>query len=413
MDAKLSIHPTPAAWLRESDLAGYVPAFREYLAKRQYAAHTQRLYLCCVAHFARWLTGRQRIPHEFTDDHVRTFLDEHLPICACPQPVRRCRHEVRAALRHMFVVLHGAGVAIKLQPPTAVDRELGDFDDHMHHARGLARTTRAQRLRIVRQFLQESVGAVGSPTLTAGNLRLFIGRQLQCWSPASAQVLASALRAYVRFRIARGDQVNHLLPVIVSPANWRMAQLPETLSSTEVARLLEAFGPDVPSVRRAYAMVRCLVDLGLRANEVAGLDLDDIDWNAGIIRICRGKLRRVDILPLPHATGCAIASYLHSERPCTSSRRVFVQHVAPVGDPIGPGVVRRAVRDAYRRIGLVHRRVHALRHTLASRLLEGGGTLKEVADILRHRELNTSLIYTKIDTVRLSAVALPWPGSAP
>jgi site-specific recombinase XerD len=56
--------------------------------------------------------------------------------------------------------------------------------------------------------------------------------------------------------------------------------------------------------------------------------------------------------------------------------------------------------------------VHILRHTLASRLLNTGGTLKEVADVLRHRELNTSLIYAKVDISRLSAVAMPWPGSA-
>jgi site-specific recombinase XerD len=73
-------------------------------------------------------------------------------------------------------------------------------------------------------------------------------------------------------------------------------------------------------------------------------------------------------------------------------------------------VVRRAVREAYRRCGLPYTRVHVLRHSLASRLLETGGTLKEVADVLRHRQLDTSLIYAKVDTHRLSAVAMPWPG---
>lgn len=81
-------------------------------------------------------------------------------------------------------------------------------------------------------------------------------------------------------------------------------------------------------------------------------------------------------------------------------------------EPVGPDVVRRAVREAYRRCGLPYTRVHILRHTLASRLLNTGGTLKEVADVLRHRELNTSLIYAKVDIGRLLAVAMPWPGSA-
>ena len=159
-------------------------------------------------------------------------------------------------------------------------------------------------------------------------------------------------------------------------------------------------------------MVRCVVDLGLRASEVVSLGLDDIDWQMGTLRIVKNKSRRIDVLPLPQATGNAIATYLRSERPQSANRRVFVRHVAPIDQPIGPDVVRRAVREAYLRCGLPYTRVHILRHSLARRLLETGGTLKEVADVLRHRELDTALIYAKVDTARLSAVALPWPGSA-
>ncbi len=108
---------------------------------------------------------------------------------------------------------------------------------------------------------------------------------------------------------------------------------------------------------------------------------------------------------LPHLTGAAIADYVRSERPQTTSRRVFVRHVAPVDEPVAADVVRRPVRQAYRRAGLPYTRVHILRHTLASRLLNTGGTLKEVADVLRHRELDTSLIYAKVDFGRLGAVA--------
>jgi integrase len=144
-------------------------------------------------------------------------------------------------------------------------------------------------------------------------------------------------------------------------------------------------------------MVRCLVDLGLREREVVSLELDDIDWEAGTLRIRKGKSLRVDVLPLPHTTGRAIAAYLRSERPNTVNRRVFVRHVAPADEPIRPDVVRNTVRLAYRRCGLPYTRVHILRHTLASRLLETGGTLKEVADMLRHRDLDTSMIYAKVD----------------
>jgi site-specific recombinase XerD len=85
--------------------------------------------------------------------------------------------------------------------------------------------------------------------------------------------------------------------------------------------------------------------------------------------------------------------------------------VAPLDEPIRPDVVRNTVRQAYLRCGLSYTRVHILRHTLARRLLETGGTLKEVADMLRHRALDTSMVYAKVDIERLAAVAMPWPGS--
>ena len=89
-----------------------------------------------------------------------------------------------------------------------------------------------------------------------------------------------------------------------------------------------------------------------------------------------------------------------------------MRHLAPHDEPVGVDAIRRVVRDAFRRAGIVHGRTHALRHTLACRLVNEGGSIKEVADVLRHRSLNTSLIYAKLDHRALTEVALPWPGSA-
>ena len=417
MDAFASFHPVPAAWLRNSALAPFVPNYRRCLIEQRYAAVTARAYLYGVAHFARWMRRRRGLAVcDLSEDDVQRFLDKHLPRCTCPPPVQRCRHQVRAALRLLLAMLDDVDVLAKRShAPSAVDDELRRLDEHMQHARGLAENTRAQRLRILRPFFEQIYDAnPGGPTFpipTSDDLRRFIDLRLRRWNPNSARVLAGTLRSYLRFRAVCGDQVEQLLPVIKSPAHWRLAPLPQALSRVEVTKLLDAFSPELPSRRRAYAMVRCLVDLGLRTREVVNLGLDDIDWKAGTLRIVKNKSRRVDVLPMPQTTGRAIAQYLRSERPHTASRRVFVRHVAPIDKPIGPDVARNAVRQAYLRCGLPHTRVHILRHTLASRLLDTGGSLKEVADVLRHRELDTSLIYAKVDTARLSAVALPWPGS--
>jgi site-specific recombinase XerD len=153
------------------------------------------------------------------------------------------------------------------------------------------------------------------------------------------------------------------------------------------------------------------LDLGLRSCEIANLKISDIDWRAGTVTLSGTKSLRQDILPLPMETGQALADYLQNERPRSTSSSAFVLHLGDHDRPMSPDAVRGVIRWAYRRIGLTHTRSHALRHAFACRLVENGSSLKEVADLLRHRSLNTTLIYAKLDTPRLSAVAMPWPGS--
>ena len=395
-------------WLRSGVLAPFVPAYWRYLTERQYAPRTAKAYLCCVAHFARW-SRRRRLVLSDLDQDLRLFVDEHLPRCNCPPPVRRNPCLVRSALRHLQVVLADAGVETDVRRADPIEAVLCRYGEYLRRARGLAQSTCFQRLKIVGTLVRQARAATPSPD----QLRRFIAQELARVSPVSGGSVATALRSYLRFRALEGDRVKHLLPIIRSPARWRLAPLPQTLSRSEVERLLGAFPPGLPSRLRSYAMVRCVVDLGLRCSEVIKLELDDIDWAAGTLRIAKGKARRVDMMPLPQATGSAIADYLRSERPPTANRRVFVRHEAPVDEPVGPDVVRNAVRLAYRRCGLPYTRVHILRHALASRLLNTGGTLKEVADVLRHRQLDTTMIYAKVDLDRLAAVVMPWPGRTP
>ena len=250
--------------------------------------------------------------------------------------------------------------------------------------------------------------------LQPDDVRQFIAAQLDLRGTTSnATTLASALRAYLRYRTTCGERVHGLLGVIASPAHWSLGSLPRALKPLEVKRLLSSFIGSLPSPRRGYAIVRCALDLGLRSSEVAQLQLTDIDWRVGTVTIKRTKSHREDVLPLLALTGRALADYLRYERPQTTNSAVFVRRRAPRDQPIGVDAVRRVIREAYRRIGLTHGRTHALRHTLACRLLDHGSSLKEVADVLRHRSLNTSLIYAKLDQPRLAAVALPWPGSTP
>lgn len=197
-------------------------------------------------------------------------------------------------------------------------------------------------------------------------------------------------------------------------AQWRLSALPRNLSAQEIEQLLGAFDRRIATGRRDYAIARCYIDLGLRTTEIVRLRLEDLDWREGRLRI-RGKSRRTDVLPLPTPTGRAIAAYLRAGRPHTASRALFVRHRPPHDTPATADTIRGAIRNAALRCGLAGRLTgtHVLRHTLACRLVQGGASFKAIADILRHRSLDTTTIYAKVDLAALATVAAPWPGSRP
>jgi integrase len=295
-----------------------------------------------------------------------------------------------------------------------VAKELQRYDEYLRDAKGLATGTRSGRILIVGRLLQQKFKerAVDIGKLRPDEIRSFLASQLDAHrTPSNASQLAASLRCYFRYRSTYGDRVGGLTAVISSPAHWKLASLPRALTPDEVERLLNSFTPDLRSPKRSHAIVRCALDLGLRSCEIAHLMLSDIDWRAGTVVLKGTKSRRQDILPLPMTTGEALADYLQHERSTTKNPGVFVRCMPPDDQPISASAIQKAINRAYRRSDLPHSGSHALRHTLACRLVENGSSLKEIADVLRHRSLSTTLIYAKLDTPKLSTVPLPWPGS--
>jgi integrase/recombinase XerC len=411
-----ALHPTLRAWLLEGPLSAQVPAYVARLRRGRYATHTCGRCLNAVAHFAHWMS-MCHLPARMLDEGcIDQFLRYHLPRCDCLGGALRTPNEARAALVPMLEILRVEGVIARPPVPAGpIADELRTYDAHMRDARGLAAGTRTDRLRIVERLLVSKFAgrSVIVGELQTDDIRQFIADQLDALGTTSnAITIASTLRAYLRYRATRGDAVQPLLAVIASPAHWSMASLPRGLKPEEVDRLLNSFTDALPSPRRGYAVVRLALDLGLRGIEISRLQLADIDWRLGTVTLKRTKSRRQDLLPLPVVTGRALEAYLRHERPKTSDPAVFVRRLAPHDEPIGVDAIRRIVRDAFRRVGIQHGRGHALRHTVACRIVNQGGSIKEVADVLRHRSLNTSMIYAKVDHGALSGVALPWPGSA-
>ena len=402
-------------WFAGTALSSSADAYLQYLTERGYAARTINGYFNGVAHFAHW-SGEQQIGlSDINEVLIDRFLKEHLPHCQCSLRCQRTQSMARAALKHLLVMLRENGQCVHQRALGSdfITAELADFDGHLADVRGLSPVTRSVRLRHLWNFLIDCFGngAVQVGLLEPGDVTRFMAQHTVGWVPSSIRVMCTSLRSYFTFKASTGEQTVALIAALPRVAQWRLAGLPKQLSSEEVNRLLGAFDRRSATGRRDYAITRCLVDLGLRRAEVARLQLDDVDWCAGTLNI-HSKGKRIDVLPLPKTTGRAIAQYLQDGRPQTTRRELFVRHRPPVNAPADPDIVRNAVRYAAIRCGLEHRirGTHILRHTLAGQLVQRGARFKEIADLLRHRNLNTTTIYAKVDFPALEQVALPWPG---
>jgi integrase/recombinase XerD len=389
------------------------------LKDRGYRPLVVQAYTRSVEHFMDWLGIRaDHLPID--EPLIRSFVEEHLPVCECSGRKQKGKMTVRPALGHFAGILRLQGT---LRPegsrePEHIRRELDAFCGYAKEVCGLALSTLISRRMWISRFLQYRfpTSSISLSKLGPKDIGSFFTAQCQGFQPGSAQVVAGAVRSYLRFRAVRNqDQVEALTAAIPSAARWRLAALPESLPPDDLIKLLASCDHRRPQGQRDYAILRCLVDLGLRSCEAAALRLDDLDWRHATMTIRKGKSHRADVLPLPSTTGEAIAEYLHSGRrqakPSSDNRAVFIRHRAPLTHPVDTSVVRSVVRQAAGRSGLdgkLHG-PHLLRHSAATRMLQGGASLKEIADVLRHRSLDTTAIYAKVDIARLSAVAQPWP----
>ena len=399
------------------------PAFDDliaYLSERGHPASTIQQYVQGAEHFEGWLRRTRRRVDAVDEAVVDDFLQRHLPRCQCPPPRSRTVPQLRSALHHLLVVLRRTGQVPKSHAETSLGEQVVDeFTAHLRDVRGAASATCTTSARYVREFIEDQFGHgdLEFADIKPAAVVEFFAVRGDRWSRGSMKVAATSLRRFFRYLqvVGRADaRLAHAVPKI---AGWRLASVPRVLTDAQVATLLASFDRSTPVGLRGYATTMCLVRLGLRACEVSALTLDDIDWRAETITIPATKTRRADVLPLPAAVARAILAYLRRGRPAAATRQIFVRHATPAG-ATGPGIVRAAVRNAGARAGLGAAFAagavgpNVLRHTVATRLLRSGATMKDVADLLRHRSIDTAAIYAKVDVDALRKVAAPWPRRA-
>lgn len=298
------------------------------------------------------------------------------------------------------------------KPPLKTPHKiLQSYERNLRDVVGLSPKTCQDRLRDVRHFLatvpirRVADLAEVSPSRLVSYLTV---RSVDC-CPASLRNVAGSIRHFLRFAQQQGWIRQSLAGAVPKIACGAQHDLPVYLSGQQLEQLLASWSDATAEDRRDRAIGLCLARLGLRAGEVAALALDDLNWRHATVRLSRSKNGNPVELPLQFEVGQAIAGYLRAGRPACTHRQVFLRATPP--RPMNGGAISQIIRGALRRCGIEVPRpgAHLLRHTLASHLVQKGASLKEVADLLRHRHLNTTAVYAHVDLPNLRPLAQRWP----
>ena len=400
------IDPDLLGRLRVGPLASYLDAYLRRIEQEGFLPSSVPMQMYALARFSRWLQTQQFNVHQLDEVAVERFL----------QRDPNMTHGSEAApLRRFLTMLREIGLASAKppEPRNGQQRFIDEYRRYLLQERGLVETSLLNYVPFAEQLLSDRFGLseMNLSELTARDVTKFLQVRARQLNPGRAKLLVTALRSFLRYLRYQGEISVDLAGCVPSVAAWSFSTVPKFLPAGTVQQVLDRCERGTPDGKRNYAVLVLLARLGLRACEIVGLSLNDIDWDNGRITIrCKGG--RWAQLPLPSAVGEAIAIYLRSGRPHCVCRHVFLRHRAPLRGFADSTTVSTIVRRALIHAGIDSARkgAHLFRHTLATELLRNGASLDEIGELLRHRSPNTTAIYAKVDLTALRTLALPWPG---
>ncbi len=393
----------------------FLPGFITPLIEGGYAILSSREYARSACHFGRWMGLHGIAASRVTESTVEQFSRHR---CTCPgaslsgrppsdQYVRRVRRFVD--------YLRQVGISPAAPRPTSppVPAPLRGFRPWMMQHRGVTERTIQRYERLVWKMVP-NLG--NDPAAYDGALvrRVFLD-QVRGLGAVAARDYITALRAFLRYLEIEDKCSPGLHRAVPTIPQWRLSALPRYLEPGVVEQVIDSCDLSKPHGVRDRAVLLLLARLGLRAGDIVSMRLEDLDWEAGTVKVC-GKSRREVVLPLPQDAGDAVLQYLLNARPTAPTDRVFLCANAPVRPLARSATVSSIVMLALRRAGVndaPSRGAHVLRHSAATAMIRAGVGLDTIATVLRHQSADTTAYYAKVDVGLLQQVAQPWPEGAP
>lgn len=394
-------------------LAPYFDGFAAAAGSIGYTHASLRDLLVGAKQFGRFLAAGGLVD-------LRHLRDRHLDEFLSLQPMRqrgkyllRMSRGSRAAPAVLRYLRHLGVVPAEPVPPAQIHEALlKEWLDFLKEHQGLADGSIALYRRHVARFLV-SLGSDATPArlhvLTSARTREYVIAHASGMGRSGRKALVSTLRVFLRFARAQGYLTSALDGTIQRVPSFKHEHLPRGPRWEDVLRLPAAVDRRTTHGRRDFAILLILITYGVRAGQVAGLRLDDLDWRGCSITFEAAKGGKRVHVPLMSEVGDAIVDYLR-ERRTVRCRQLFLSTDPPFG-PLAPSSIGSVVCRAFRVAGVhsPHRGSHAIRHAWATRALAQGQSLKIIADLIGHRSIEMTRIYAKVDQARLREVALSWP----
>jgi len=410
--------PSALRRFRLPPLGPEMDGFCSWLQPQGFSRYVLRRRVWQASHFnqclRRWGINACQ---DVQSSHAERFIEQHLPRCRCRGGLRGSRAGAQSTVRSLIEYLCQRGLLARSPPPAGpYDEVLQPYLDYLKGERHLAPKT----LQNHRAHVTELLGEIGLPTLPRLNrlspeqVLSFFTKHAEDTSPSQRRCLQGGVRSFLRFCLHQGYLERELSQAIPRLRTYQLCDVPRAISEADAHKTLACIDRTTPVGRRDFAILLMLYTYGVRGGQLRALRLQDIEWSQNRLRVPAAKGGKEIVLPLTEEVGESLLEYLCHARPQVPYREVFLTAQAPLR-PLQASAVSPMVAQRLHAADVHPRRAgsHGFRHGFATRMLQSGQSLKAIADLLGHRNINTTFLYTKVDLAALHQLPLEWPEVSP